>query len=187
MAIDSYETPEAEALLVAGRRRQGRSVAVRRERVTHAVAAGGFVLAATALAVFAPWERSLSVGALVAAMAAYLVAESVRFPVGSGWTVPTQLVFVPMLFVLPTPLVPLLVSAGVLATRAPALARRRTSLRRTLASFGDSWYALGPALVLLLAHDQRFAWSHWPILALALAAQVGFDAVATAARCRFAE
>ena len=187
MELDSYQSPEAEALLRAGRDRQARDVTITRERVTHVIAATGFVVAAALLAGLAPWDTSLSVTTLLAAVAVYLVAEFVRFPVGSGWTVPTQLAFVPMLFVLPTPLVPLIASGGVLLARTPDLLRGRASLGRTLASFGDSWYALGPALVLVLAGDQRFAWSEWPIYLAAFAAQILLDLAATAARCWFAE
>ena len=186
MSIDSYETPEREALLHAVAARSARAV-IGRERITHAVASGGFLAAAAALAVVAPWQRPSPVWLVALLLAVYVVAEGVRFPVGGGWSVATQLVFVPMLFVLPAPVVPLLVCGGALASRLPELVRGRTSLGRTLTAFGDSWYALGPALVLVLAGWHGFAWSHWPVYVAALAAQFGFDLAATTGRCWFAE
>src|SRR5205085_142551 len=70
MSIDSYETPEREALLHAVAARSARAV-IGRERITHAVASGGFLAAAAALAVVAPWQRPSPVWPVyVAALAA---------------------------------------------------------------------------------------------------------------------
>jgi HD-GYP domain-containing protein (c-di-GMP phosphodiesterase class II) len=187
MHFDSYDNPETEALLRAAQDRAARRLEARRERITHAVAAGGYLAAATALAVFAPWERSFSVSTCVVVLAIYVAAHAVRFPAGGGWTVPTQLVFVPMLFLLPTPLVPLVASLGGFLARTPDLARRRTSLARALAAAGDDWFALGPALVIVLAGAQSFGWAYWPVYVAALAAQISFDLTATAGRYWFAE
>ncbi|MCA1690494.1 MAG: hypothetical protein LC720_08740, partial [Actinobacteria bacterium] len=98
MDIDSYRSPEAEALLLAAQTRGNRRVSIGHEVLTHGLAAIGFAAAAAGLAVFAPWARPLSVATLVLTIAMYAVAANVRFPVGSGWANPTQLVFVPMLF-----------------------------------------------------------------------------------------
>jgi HD-GYP domain-containing protein (c-di-GMP phosphodiesterase class II) len=99
----------------------------------------------------------------------------VTFPVGSAWTHPTQLVFVPMLFVLPTPIVPLIVAACLLVDLWPHALERDISPARVFARLGDSAYSLGPALVLVLAGDQTFSWAHWPVLVLAFAAQIVCD------------
>ena len=55
----------------------------------------------------------------------YAIASRVEFATGAGSTVPTQLVFVPMLFLLPTPAVPLFVAAGLLLGRLPRYLRGR--------------------------------------------------------------
>ena len=52
---------------------------------------------------------------------------------------------------------------------------------------GDSFYALGPALVLVLFHGQTFSWNRWPLLLLAFGAQIAFDAGAGLGRTWFAE
>ena len=74
-----------------------------------------FALAAIGLAVFGDPARPLSVPVLVAFIAAYLVAERIEFSTGAGYAVPTQLVLVPMLLLLPTPLVPLIVGGLMVA------------------------------------------------------------------------
>jgi len=54
--------------------------------------------------------RSLELGTLLVLVVAYVVTCQAQFDVADGYTVPTQLVLVRMLFLLPTPAVPLIVS-----------------------------------------------------------------------------
>ncbi len=187
MLIDSYETPGAENLLLLGRERHSDGGRARRLLITEAGVAALFIAAAGSLAVFASSTRPLSVSALAVTVVAYLIAGRVQYPVGSSWTAPTQLVFVPMLFVLPTPYVPLIVAACSVADRLPAALRGPVAPTRLLARIGDSFYALGPALVLVLFGAQDFSWDRWPVLLLAFAAQVAFDAGAGLGRTWFAE
>jgi signal transduction histidine kinase len=53
---------------------------------------------------------------------------------------------------------------------------------RAIHHLGDSWYAVGPALVLALAGDDDPAWSDWPIYVGALGAQLAIDVIASTAR-----
>jgi signal transduction histidine kinase/CheY-like chemotaxis protein len=96
-------------------------------------------------------------------------------------------VFVPMLFVLPMPFVPLVVAGCSVLERVPRVARGHLGPTRLLAAVGDSFYALGPALVLILAHAQTFAWHQWPLYVAAFAAQIAFDLGAGLTRTWFAE
>jgi signal transduction histidine kinase/CheY-like chemotaxis protein len=187
MLIDSYEDPGAESLLLLGRERHSEGGAARRLRRTEAAAAAIFIAAALAVALLASSPRSLSAWALAITAATYVIARRVQYPVGSAWTAPTQLVFVPMLFVLPTPYVPLVVAACSVIERLPSVARAHAGPTRLLAAVGDSFYALGPALVLVVLGAQRFTWRHWPVFILAFAAQVAFDAGGGFARTWFAE
>jgi hypothetical protein len=187
MLIDSYETPAAESLLRLARERHGDGPRGRRLLITEAAAAAIFLLAAGALAVFGHATRSLEAWPLVVTAVAYMIAGRVQYPVGSAWTAPTQLVFVPMLFVLPTPAVPLIVAACSVADRLPQAVGGRVSPARLLARVGDSFYALGPALVLVAFGGQDFSWDRWPLLLLAFLAQVVFDAGAGIARTWAAE
>jgi HD-GYP domain-containing protein (c-di-GMP phosphodiesterase class II) len=96
-------------------------------------------------------------------------------------------VFVPMLFVLPTPFVPLIVAACFLAGGLPQALGGHLPPTRALARIGDSFYSLGPVLVLVLFGGQVFSWAHWPLYLLAFLAQIAFDAAAGLTRTWFAE
>jgi HD-GYP domain-containing protein (c-di-GMP phosphodiesterase class II) len=187
MQFDSYEAPGAETLLQLGLRRHLDRRDDRRLLITEASAAGAFVVLAGALAVFGSSARSFSIPALVVAVVAYLAAAQVQYPVGSAWTAPTQLVFVPMLFVLPTPFVPLIVGACSVADRLPQAFRGGLSPARALAGLGDSFYSLGPAFVLVLFGGQVFSWVNWPMFLLAFLAQIAFDLASGLGRTWFAE
>jgi putative nucleotidyltransferase with HDIG domain len=146
-----------------------------RERVLEACFAVPVVAAAVAIAAGFHATRSLDVVTLVALVAAYIAARRIRFAVGPGYTVPAQLVFVPMLFLLPTPLVPLVLMAATLIGVIPDLIAGRRHPDRLVMLAVDSAYAIPPTLVLLLAGTQTATWSHWPIFVAALAAQLIFD------------
>ncbi len=97
---------------------------------------------------------------------------------------PTELVLVPMLFLLPTPAVPLIVSVSWALGRVLDYASGQTSVHRAFHVFGDCWHAVGPALVLIVAGAQVFSWEKWPVYVVALLAQFVFDFVGDArARC----
>lgn len=185
--IDSYESASAESLLRLGRERHSETGRARRLLTTEAVTAAIFVIGAIALAVFGHSARSLSLWALAVTVVSYIIAGRVQYPVGSAWTAPTQLVFVPMLFVLPTPLVPLIVAACSVADRLPQAIRGPVAPARLLARVGDSFYALGPALVLVAFGGETFSWDRWPLLLLAFAAQIAFDLSSGLARTWVAE
>jgi signal transduction histidine kinase/CheY-like chemotaxis protein len=187
MLIDSYETPGAESLLLVGRERHSEGGAARRLLITEAAAAAIFVVAAGSLAVLASSPRSFSLWAFAVSAVTYIIARRVQYPVGSAWTAPTQLVFVPMLFVLPTPIVPLVVAGCSVVERLPQVIGGHLGPSRLLAAVGDSFYALGPALVLVLFGAQVFSWDNWAVFVLAFAAQVAFDLGAGLGRTWFAE
>jgi putative nucleotidyltransferase with HDIG domain len=174
-------TPEQ---LFARGRTLARSAAEGRERLVEQTAGAGFLLVALAMAVLMDSPRSLDPVPLVLLMVAYVVACRAKFDIADGYTVPTELVLVPMLFLLPTPIVPLVVSLSWLLGRLIDFASGRTSVYRAFHVFGDCWHAVGPALVISLAGAQVFSWDSWPVYALALVAQFAFDFVAAAVRAR---
>jgi HD-GYP domain-containing protein (c-di-GMP phosphodiesterase class II) len=187
MQIDSYETPANETLLQLGRERYQGGADARRLLITEAVAAAAFVVAAGMLAALGSSPHSLSLSTLAVTVIAFLAAAQVRFTVGSARTAPVQLAFVPMLFLLPTPYVPLIVCACWVAEQLPQAVRGRLTAARALARVADSFYALGPALVLVIFGGQVFSWSNWPLFLLAFLAQMVFDAGAGIGRTWFAE
>ncbi len=144
---------------------------------------GAFACAAAALVVSAPLGRSFSLPLAALYVVGVAVAGRIRIDVGSGFTVPTQAVFVPMLFALPVPLVPALVTVALALGMTPAILDGRLAPSRLLAVPANSWFALGPALVLLLAGSPGPS-ARPAVLALALAAQFVGDFAASAARER---
>jgi putative nucleotidyltransferase with HDIG domain len=158
---------------VGAQRERRRGVLRGRERLATPLVIYGFVVAAAGVLIAAPPSR-VPVLPMLALVAAYAVVSRVEFEVGDGIAVPTQLLLVPMLFTLPTSLVPACVGAGfVLGTLDRGSLRRGL---RTLAPLASGWHALGPVIVLLVAgEDHQAQWSHWPVYLLALAAQLGVD------------
>jgi len=145
-----------------------------------------FLAAAIALALFGDSGTSLDLGPAIALVLSYALLSRVRFHAGVGHTVPTQLAFVPMLFLLPTELVPLLVLLGMLIGNLPDYARGALHPGRALMLPGDAWHAIGPAAVLLTAGATSPVWGDWPWYVLALGAQFAIDLGVYAVRARLA-
>jgi HD-GYP domain-containing protein (c-di-GMP phosphodiesterase class II) len=153
-----------------------------RERAVEQALGAGFLLVAVAMALFLDSPRTLDFGTLAVLVVAYVVACRAKFDIADGYTVPTELVLVPMLFLLPTPGVPLVVSLSWLLGRLIDYATGRTSVHRAFHVFGDCWHAVGPALVIVAAGAQVFSWDSWPVYLAALAAQFAFDFAASTTR-----
>jgi len=146
-----------------------------------------FLVAAIALALLgADHGTTLEAGPALALVASYAVLSRVRFHAGVGHTVPTQLAFVPMLFLLPTQLVPLFVLAGMLVGNLPDYARGALHPGRALMLPGDAWHAVGPAVVLVLSGATTPEWGDWPWYLLALGAQFALDLGVYAVRAQLA-
>jgi HD-GYP domain-containing protein (c-di-GMP phosphodiesterase class II) len=158
-----------------------------RERLAGALIALAFLIAAFAMALLMHSPRSLQGPTLALLMGVYVVTSRAKFDIADGYTVPTELVLVPMLFLLPTPVVPLAVSFSYLLGRLFDYATGQTSIHRAFHAFGDCWHAVGPALVLVGAGAQVFSWNRWPVYMLALLAQFSFDFAAAAVRERLVD
>jgi HD-GYP domain-containing protein (c-di-GMP phosphodiesterase class II) len=155
---------------------EGRSEPLRgRELAAEAVTAALFLIAATALAVALPDQRDLDVPLAAALLVTYALLARVKFPIGYGFTAPTQLALVPMLFLVPLGAVPLLVAGGVLLGGAPDYVRGDRHASRALAAIGDAGHTIGPVAVLALAGVTAPHLAAWPILLTALAAQFVTD------------
>jgi HD-GYP domain-containing protein (c-di-GMP phosphodiesterase class II) len=174
-------SPSPEQLFARGRAR-ALQTARGRERTVEIGAATAFLSVALLMALLLPSPRALQLPTLALLVATYAVACRAKFDIADGYTVPTELVLVPMLFLLPTPFVPLAVSAGMMSGRLYDFLSGRTSVGRAYHMLGDCWHAVGPALAIVLAGAQVFAWDSWPVYALALLAQLAVDFAATAAR-----
>jgi HD-GYP domain-containing protein (c-di-GMP phosphodiesterase class II) len=177
------EAHELERLFARGRER-ALLRAYGRERVAEAITAAAFLAVAIAMALLMPSPRTLEGPTLSILVGAYVVCSRAKFDIADGYTVPTELVLVPMLLLLPTPIVPLVVSLSYLLGRLFDYATGRTSVHRAFHAFSDCWHAVGPALVIAVAGAQIFSWDRWPIYLLALLVQFTFDFAAAAIRER---
>jgi putative nucleotidyltransferase with HDIG domain len=168
-------TFEEQQMLAATRRRADVKKA-RRDLRVELVVNLVFIATVAALFVLPSPQRWNPVGAVLS-MIVMALAVRVRFETPFGFTVASQLAFVPMLFAIPMAFLPLAVSA-VLATQIlPGVVAGRVRPVRLMRSLANSWFAVGPALVFAVA-DVRPG-SAGPLLLLAaLLAQFAGDFLA---------
>jgi Diguanylate cyclase, GGDEF domain len=157
-----------------------------RDLLTSGALGGSFVAVAVAIAAIVPSNRSASLSLVALLVGAYALLSRVEFEVGPGAVVPTQLVFVAMLFIVPLPLVPFCVAAGYVVGALPEYVRLRVHPARLLVLLGSSWFSVGPTVVLALFAADAPAWRYAPVYVAALAAQFGLDFTSSAVRERMA-
>ena len=164
--------------------RQGAPL-TRHERGTEALIGGSFVAAVAALLSI---QSAVAIDVLPAAvcMVVLVLSMFVRFDVTMGFTVPTQLAFVPLLFVLPPALVPVAVVVAVMLAAVPRVLRGAMRPARLLSAFGNSWFAVGPAAVFAIAGVDPSEASA-VLLVVALGAQFGGDFATSVVRNRLAD
>ena len=121
------------------------------ERRAEAVVSGGFVVAALALLVLAPPAALAHPLAAAGCLVALVVALRAEFDTGSGFTVPSQLAFVPLLFAVPPSLVPVAVVLALVIAYLPDVLRGEMRAVRLLRLLGSAWFSVGPAVVLAVA------------------------------------
>jgi HD-GYP domain-containing protein (c-di-GMP phosphodiesterase class II) len=176
--------PAVENAIGDLRARRPRSL-VRRERVSALALGGGFLAAATIVALLLPAsERQPGPFVLLLLLGAYGLAFRLDFEVGTGSAVPTQLVLVPMLFVAPLSWVPFLVAGGILLGSVIDYARGAIHLQRVLLSLVSGWYVLGPVIVLGIAGEAPPSLAQVPLYMAALAGQFAVDLASSAAHER---
>jgi HD-GYP domain-containing protein (c-di-GMP phosphodiesterase class II) len=167
--------PAVENAIGDQRARQSLRLAAR-ERASTAALGGGFVLGALLIATLLPAsQRSPDAWVYLLLVATYALSFRLLFEVGTGSAVPTQVVLVPALFILPVAQVPFLVAAGMLAGTSIDYIRGRIHLGRVFLCLANGWHALGPVLVLGFAGEAPPSVSSVPLYVGALAAQFAFD------------
>src|SRR6266540_2737462 len=144
----------AERLLEESWETRSRGVSSR-ELLTELAAGGLFLLAAGSLLLVHGATSAFDPKVAAVLLGLYVLVSRVEFPVGAGYVVPSQLVLVPMLVLLPPATVPLFVACGLVLARLSEWWRHRGSGLRLLFSIADAWHAFGPAVVLLLAGSPR--------------------------------
>jgi HD-GYP domain-containing protein (c-di-GMP phosphodiesterase class II) len=153
-----------------------------RERFVEIGAGGGFLVTAVTLLLLEGDRGRLDWSAVLIVVLSLAAVSRVEFEVGSTYTMPLQLVLVPMLFIVPPAALPLCVAVALVLGKAPEVLFGRRPLGRVLMKVADSWFAVGPALVFLIASPGRPDGHDWPIYLAALAAQFAFDLLASCTR-----
>jgi HD-GYP domain-containing protein (c-di-GMP phosphodiesterase class II) len=180
-ALNVEESPAVQERLQAAQARVVKPLS-RRERMTEAFFGGGMVVASLALALAAPTGRSASVPTLIVLTLAFAGVSRITFDVVGSYTHAAQVVLVLMLFLLPPNIVPLLVVAALVLARLPDVARGERQASRLVFVASDSWFAVGPALVLTAAGAPAPSEAAWWLLVAALVAQLAFDFVTASVR-----
>jgi putative nucleotidyltransferase with HDIG domain len=172
-------TLEDQELLEVMLRRVGSGMS-RREIFSALLATAGF-LAAVAGVWLIQDPGSFSVLPALLCVLVLALAMRVRFDTPLGFTVPTQLAFVPLVFAAPLAVVPLLVAGAFAVTMVPEIFTGKVKAIRLVNALPNSWFAVGPVAVLAVAHTSPQ--SAGPLLLIAaLLAQFVSDEVGAALR-----
>jgi diguanylate cyclase (GGDEF)-like protein len=173
-----------DPLIEESRRRPSADLRGRAARVSVALA-GSYLIGALALPLAAGVSPATAFsGTALFFVACYALVSRIEFEIGTGASVPTVVVLVPMLFVLPPALAPLLVAVAYTAAALVDVARGQLRLHRLPVLISTCWHSMGPALVLAAWGTRQPRWSDVPVYALALLAQFAFDLVSSVVRER---
>jgi putative nucleotidyltransferase with HDIG domain len=165
-------TLEDQELLEETLRRPGSGMS-RRELLATLLSAAGFVAAVAGLwAIQDP--DSFSIVPAVTSLLVLALSARVQFDTPLGFTVPTQLAFVPLVFAAPPAIVPIAVALAFAIARVPDIVAGRVRPSRLAFAFPNSWFAIGPAAVFAIAHTAPHDAGPFLLLA-ALAAQFTVD------------
>jgi HD-GYP domain-containing protein (c-di-GMP phosphodiesterase class II) len=119
-----------------------------RERVVDSVSALLFVAACLAIALLVPNERDVDVMLIVCLVIGYALVSRVRFEYGDIYTSVEELVFVPLLFLAPLNVVPALAALAAVLATLPEYVRGEWHKDRWVTVLPDTWWSVGPVLVL---------------------------------------
>ena len=151
-----------------------------RERLTEMLVGVGFAAAVAALWFIDP-PHAFALAPAVLCLAVLVLATRVRFDTPFGFTVATQLAFVPLLFAMPVAIVPIAVVAALTIARLPEVLAGKGRPSRLVKEVGNSWFAIGPVAVFALANVAPAAAG--PVLLIgALVAQFAVDFVVSTLR-----
>jgi putative nucleotidyltransferase with HDIG domain len=176
----AFDPTVEEQLLLASTLEQSGWQMAARERFAEASVAAAFIGIAAGLLWRLP-PHGGSIGLWVACVLLMAVASAVRFDTPFGFTVATQVAFVPALFVLPLSLVPVAVVVALAIAHARQVITGRFSPDRLWLVIGNAWFAIGPVMVFAISgtHPRN---AGALLLIAAFAAQIAVDTVICAIR-----
>ena len=136
-----------EHLVGEARERRKQSMDAR-ERVVDTVSALLYLALAVAIALIVPNERDIDWLLVICLVVGYAVVSRVRFEYGDLYMSAEELVFVPLLFLAPLNLVPLLAALAAVMATVPEYVRGEWHRDRWITTIPDTWFCMGPVLVL---------------------------------------
>lgn len=148
-----------------------------RERSVLGLSAALYLGLAIGLLLTLQSSRETDIPLTVALIVGYALVSRVRFEFGNGYVVPEQLVFVPVVLLIPLHEVLLLVSAASVLALLPDILEGRWHKQTLLGPLADSWFAVGPVLVLAALAPGDPDLSHAWVYALAFGAQLFGDLI----------
>ncbi len=125
--------------------------AMTRNELLAGLMAASALLAAVALLWVARPVHHFATGPVALCMLVLILASRVTFDTPLGFTVLTQLAFVPLLFAASPPVVPLAVALALTLARVPDVIRGEIPAGRLLQPAGNAWFAVGAAAVFVIA------------------------------------
>ena len=134
------------------------------------------------MALLVPFARSLDPLLAAALVVSLALASRVHLHLGAGFAVPTQLVLVPMLFLLPPEVVPACVGLGLAGGALIGTLRGLEHPERIVTGIADAWYAVGAAVVVIAAGGPPAELEYWAVPLLALVAQCAIDVLTATIR-----
>ena len=165
--------------MLAATRRRVRARMSRRALVAELLVGGGFLAAVALLWVVQP-PSDVDVPAAFLSLAVLIAATRVRFDTPFGFTIATQLAFVPALFAMPLAFVPLAYAVSLAGPRVIDVIAGRKRATSLIQIPGNSWSAVFPCVVFVIAGvTPRHAGP--ALLVLALGAQFAGDFAVSAA------
>jgi len=164
----------APQLVEEARARRQRKMDVR-ERVVEGTSALLFLLVAGAFAVLVDSPRDMDPLLIVGLVLGYAAVSRVRFEYSDVYVSAEQLVFILMIALLPIQLVPLLVCVAGFVSVLPEIVAGTWHRHRAIHVVSESWFAIGPAVVVALFAPGDVTVTDWEIYAAAFLAEVVFD------------
>src|SRR5438876_2170182 len=147
---DLRSTRPVERLLDDSWKTRSRRV-IRRELLVETAASTLFLVLAIPLALSALGSNQIDPLLAGGLMVLYALSCLIKFPIGAGYVVPSYMVLVPMLLLLPPGAVPLLTACSLVLGTLVLAAVRRAEPERVFFAISDAWHTLGPAAVLVAA------------------------------------
>ena len=173
----SFDPSITEQELLEDTLRQSAQPIRRRDALVAVVSGIGLASSVAAVWMIAPPHAFAILPALICLLV-FAVSATIPFDTPLGFTVPTQLAFVPLLFAMPVALVPIGVMVAFVLAMSMNVFRGRVRPSRLLLQLCNGWFSIGPVAVFAIAHVEPQ--QAGPALLLgALLAQFVVDSIAS--------